>query len=244
MWNRYKLQTIPVVLNGVENFRFLLFVRRYWQQQHWAKRNQQRRSGNALCAHRLFVHWCCRQFHSSATFFLSWMNKSNGILCAHSRFHREMHVTQWYGVVCCHSCKKFFVFVLATHPQTFSLPLRSLLSFCTTGAFVCAQDAFDSIHKTPFKLSTKLYIHPWKQTEEPANQHRKSFFSFIICLRFSHSLPLHVWCSSYLRLFSVVWNLVDVEQKNLLYSALLFDVIRGGMYVCTDQTDHEQNIVV
>lgn len=68
----------------------------------------------------------------------------------------------------------------------------------------CAQDAFDSIHKTPIEnyRPNCIFIRE-KQTEKPANQWRK------VCAFFFHSLLLS--CSTFLlfislRLSSLVWH--------------------------------------
>lgn len=83
--------------------------------------------------------------------------------------------------------------------------LNVFLSFAIE-VFVCgcAQDAFDSIHKTPIEnyRPNCIFIRE-KQTEKPANQWRK------VCAFFFHSLLLS--CSTFLlfislRLSSLVWH--------------------------------------
>lgn len=104
-----------------------------------------------------------------------------------------MHATHWVSVVvvCSREKKSFF--------------LNVFLSFAIE-VFVCgcAQDAFDSIHKTPIEnyRPNCIFIRE-KQTEKPANQWRK------VCAFFFHSLLLS--CSTFLlfislRLSSLVWH--------------------------------------
>lgn len=112
------------------------------------------------------------------------MNKSNRIPYTFSFSSRDA-CDSMLGVVCCHSYKKFFVFVLAisfaTHPQSFSLSLYSISVLCkvTMVASVCAQDAFDSIHiklHLNYRLNC-IFIRENKPRNLPTNR-EQSFFLF------------------------------------------------------------------